>query len=312
MKLRFPWLSKASSAQGRIGLAVGPDGWTVVSVSGDGDVEHCQLYSDIGDPQHFVETLVEQQQWQDRPCTIVLHPLYYQMLLVEAPPVPDDEMAAAVHWRIKELLDFPVDQAAVEFFHLPEDAYRGRKKMLYAVAMRKNSLQSLVAPIEAGGLAVDRVDIAELALHKQARLLPKGRGGTAVVHLLESEGFINLIEDGNIYLSRNLDVGLERLLGAADPSAVLDELLLEIQRSLDFYESQLGKGIIADLYFSPATDDMKAVEEHMAMLLGLNVQPFKVSVDLDEPLPANGALALAVAMADVEPAIEEEAISAAD
>lgn len=300
MKIRLPWLSQTPLKQGRIGLAVGPDGWTVVAVSVGGDIEHCQLYADIGDPQHFVETLVDQNQWQGRPCTVVLHPLYYQMLLVEAPPVPAEEMAPAVRWRIKELLDFPVDQAAVDYFLLPEDAYRGRKKMLYAIAMRKDSLQSLVAPIEAGGLAVDNVDVAELALHKQARLLPKGRGGTAVVHLLENEGFINLIEDGCIYLSRSLDVGLARLQDPAVRTAALEALLLEIQRSLDFYESQLGKGIVADLYLSPASGDTKPVEDYLAAQLGLNVQAFSLSVAVDNDLlPANSALALGVAMADI-------------
>lgn len=315
MKFRLPWLSTASLKQGRIGLAVGPDGWTVVAVSADGDIEHCQLYIDIGDPQHFIETLVEQQQWQGRPCTVVLHPLYYQMLLVEAPSVPDDEMAAAVRWRVKELLDFSVDEAAIDFFRLPDDAYRGRKKMLYAIAMRKASLQSLIAPIESGGLAVDNVDIAELAAHKHAQRLPKGRGGTAVVHLLENEGFINLIDDGNIYLSRNLDVGLAQLQEPAGRAATLEALLLEIQRSLDFYESQLGKGIIADLYLSPASEDIKPVEEYLAMQLGLNVQLLVMSTAFGGTLPSNAVLALGAAMVGLagptQPPVEES-ISAAN
>lgn len=267
-----------------------------MAVTADGDIEHCQHYTDISDPQSFVETLVDQHQWQGRPCTVVLHPMYYQMLLVEAPPVPADEMASAVRWRIKELLDFPVDLAAVDYFLLPEDAYRGRKKMLYAIAMRKESLQSLIAPIEAAGLAVDRVDIAELALHKQSQLLPKGRGGTAVVHLLENEGFINLIEDGCIYLSRGLDVGLSQLQPLSGRDAALEALLLEVQRSLDFYESQLGKGIIADLYLSPANDNIKPVEDFLAMQLGLNVQPFMLSSAVDNSSPANSVLALGAAI----------------
>jgi MSHA biogenesis protein MshI len=257
-------------------LAAGPDGWSVVYRDAQGCIRYCQQNTDLGDPANWLQGLVEQQGWNGVPCSLVLHPLYYQVLLTEKPAVAADELLDAVRWQIKDLLDFSVEQAVIDFFPLPDDAYRGRKSMLYAVAMRKTSLEAIVAPVEASGLALGCVEIAELALHKFAIEVPAGRGGSAFVHMLESEGFINLLEQGSIYLSRSLDVGLAAFRDVGN-SGELDNLLLEIQRSLDFYESQLGKGIIANLYYSPASEEMAPVATHLANLLGLDVQPLDLS-----------------------------------
>ncbi|HEB28366.1 MAG TPA: hypothetical protein ENI05_11430, partial [Porticoccus sp.] len=211
-------------------------------------------------------------------CSMVLHPVYYQLLLAERPSVEEAELSSAVRWKVKELLDFPVEEAAVEHFLLPEDAYRGRQKMLYAAALRKTTLKSLVEPVEASGLSVDCIEIAELALHNIVSRLPQEGGGIAMVQLHEGEGFINLVEDGAIYLTRRLDIGLDKFSSTGNNTAFFDSLFLEIQRSLDYYESQLGKGIITRLFYSPGLPDTNSIGEFLSAQLGLNVSTLDLTV----------------------------------
>ncbi|MGK0499023.1 MAG: MSHA biogenesis protein MshI [Oceanicoccus sp.] len=271
MAITIPWLAKGNSKKGRVGLAVGPDGMAVVYLNASGSLQYCQFHDVDGDVGSTLAQLVVEQDWQDTPCSIVLHPLYYQLLLTERPPVEGDEMSSAIRWKVKELLDFPLEEAAIEYFLLPEDAYRGRQKMLYAAALRKKTLSSLVAPIEISGLAVDCVEVAELAMHNIVSRLPREGGGIAMVQLSESEGFINLVEDGAIYLTRRLDIGLDKFHPGADNSQFFEALLLDIQRSLDYYESQLGKGIITRLFYSPGLESTVAIGEFLSAQLGLNV-----------------------------------------
>lgn len=275
MKIKIPWLASKNISSGRVGIAVGPDGLSIAHVDGSGVTDFCQIYPDAGDGRELLKELVGEHGWQGKLCSLVLHPIYYQMTLAEAPPVEGEEMAEAIRWRLKEFVDYPLEEAAIDHFMLPEDAYRGRKSMLYAAVMRKHSLEGLVEPIEESGLELDCIEVSELALHNLCGSLPEVRGGTAILYLLENEGFINLVEDGEIYLSRNIDIGFSQF-ETGDRNRHFESLLLEVQRSLDFYESQLGKGIIANLYYSSVSSASGDLGEYLSNQLGLNVAPLNI------------------------------------
>ena len=62
------------------------------------------------------------------PTVSVLDPDSYRLLLVEAPDVPADELRAAVRWRVKDLIDFHVDDAVIDVFEMPQHARGGRRR----------------------------------------------------------------------------------------------------------------------------------------------------------------------------------------
>lgn len=319
MKLAMPWFNRRGTRSGRLGLSIGPEGLGLAHLSDEGRLLHCRHYAREEDVSTQLQSLVASLQLKDSPCSIVLHPGYYQLLLAEAPAVPDDEMSQAVRWKIKELLDFPLDQAAIEHFMLPGDAYRGRQKMLYAAALRKDDLNGLVTPVEEAGLIVDCVEIAELAMHNLVVRLPSEPGGIALVQLHETGGFINLVEEGAVYLSRRLDVGLGSFDPVGDNSRFFDALFLDIQRSLDFYEAQLGKGIITQLWYSPGLPLTAEIGSFLSSQLGLNVGALDLSplalVDvIDEELDEQISLsadAIGAALGPCDAAADEESVSAA-
>src|SRR6059058_3400856 len=54
-------------------------------------------------------------------CTTVLGGGDYQIMSVEAPNVPRDEIKAAMRFRLKDILDFPVDDATFDLVDIPLD-----------------------------------------------------------------------------------------------------------------------------------------------------------------------------------------------
>jgi len=284
--ISIPWLNRKSSTTGRIGIAVGPDGLSIAYLDAKQKLTFCRLYDELSDSTQLLGDLVAEHEWKGMPCTVVLHPVYYQLLLTERPPVEDEELSSAVRWKVKELLDFPIEEAAIDTFSLPEDAYRGRHKMLYAAALRKTTLQDLVSPVEAAGLEVDCIEVSELALHNLSSRITSDRGCTAIVQFHAGEGFINLVESGAIYLSRRLDIGLDKFKPSGDNTTFFDTLFLEIQRSLDFYESQLGKGIVTYLYYSPGLPSTEAIGRFLSAQLAVTVEPLSLSaVNVDSDIP---------------------------
>src|SRR5438874_9739904 len=66
---------------------------------------------DARDPKSF-ERVAREFGAKSFRCTTLLKPADYQILLVEAPAVKREELKPALRWRVKDMLDYPVDKAS--------------------------------------------------------------------------------------------------------------------------------------------------------------------------------------------------------
>jgi MSHA biogenesis protein MshI len=173
---------------------------------------------------------------QKVPCNFVIANGQYQLLLGEAPKVPLEELAEALRWRVKDLIQFPVADAVIDAFLLPEDSARGTSRMAYAVVAQRNNVVQLVSHAKAVNAELNAIDIPELALRNIAQACCDTRRGVALVKLSQGGGSLQIIRDGNLYLSRQFSLAYNAGLLDDLPG---DALVLELQRSLDYFERQL-------------------------------------------------------------------------
>lgn len=192
---------------------------------------------------------VAQKELKHAPCNLVLAQGEYQVLLVEAPDVAEKELRQAIRWRIKDLISIRVEDAAIEVFLLPKDGGRSGKQMAYVVALEMERVKSAVALIRASGLELVSIDIGELALRNLVCLketIAKDTGrGVALVRLVEGKGIVSIYRKGNLYLSRQFKIDFG---GGLLDDIPVESFLLEVQRSLDYYERQMGQVPPASLY----------------------------------------------------------------
>src|SRR5688572_5338035 len=67
-------------------------------------------------------------------CATTLPGRKYKVQLMDAPSVPDQELKAAVRWRLKDFLDYPVESATVDVLAVPADQNAPtRSRSVYAV-----------------------------------------------------------------------------------------------------------------------------------------------------------------------------------
>ena len=123
----------------QIGVFVTPDGVAAAQVSaaapsGKPRLERC-VYEKRGAHDPFAR-VVGRLPNRRAPTVSVLDPGGYRLLLVEAPDVPADELRAAVRWRIKDLIDFHIDDAVIDVFEMPPHARGGPRRMMYAVTAK--------------------------------------------------------------------------------------------------------------------------------------------------------------------------------
>jgi MSHA biogenesis protein MshI len=173
-------------------------------------------------------------------CTTLLRPDQYQILLVEAPAVKPDELKSAVRWRIKDMLDYHVDDATIDVLDVPLPAgVPQRAHYMYTVAARNDVIRTTIDRFAAGGMPLQVIDIPDTAQRNLAALLEAADGkAVALLAFDDHGGLITVNFGGELYLSRRLDVTAAQLAEAQDEARerLLERALLETQRSLDHCE----------------------------------------------------------------------------
>lgn len=213
-------------------------------------------------------------------CSFLLNSGEYQMLVVEAPNVPAAELKTAVRWRIKDMLDFAVDDATIDVLDIPADRNaQSRNRSLYAVAARNEVIRKRMADFAAAKLPVSVIDIPELAQRNIASLLEDKGRGMAMLSFDESGGLLTFTFDGELYSARHIDVPLSQLNqpDSEQRQRHFDRITLELQRSMDHFERQFSFITISKLVLAPLPPAVN-LEAYLATNLYLPVS----TLNLDE------------------------------
>jgi len=268
------WFKKTVvKPEGLVGLSMTDAGVAIGhSIQQDGQwmIKECE-FAAIPPEQHasFIKDWVATRQLQNADCHYVLHEDEYDLQLLEAPPVEEEELREAVIWRLKDLINIPIEEAAVDIFPLPEDAYRGRMNMIYAVATKKTRIESIIKLTKAAGLDLTVIDIEEMALRNIALYLHEMEHGTvALLQLRETQGSMFMYSHESLYLNRQIEMGYSSFIVipgeiSLDNRVMVERLALDLQRSLDYYESQLGKGVTSKIYILPMEDENVHFEDDL-------------------------------------------------
>jgi MSHA biogenesis protein MshI len=142
------------------------------------------------------------------------------------------------------------------------------------------------------------IDIPELCQRNIAALLPEDQVGVAVLHLSASGGLLTLSRQGSLYLSRALDVGASQLSAASgdaqeltsEVARLLDGVVLEVQRSLDYYESHFSLPPITTLAVAPTERPIPGLIGHLAANLGVPVRLLDLNAVLNVASPLSDAV----------------------
>ncbi len=218
------------------------------------------------------------------PCNLVMSPGSYQLILGEAPKVPAEELAEALRWRIKDLVQFPIAEAVVDAFLLPEDSARGTSRMAYTVASQRKNIEAVVATTKATGLQLKNIDIPELVLRNLAEACCDTKRGVAIVKLHQGGGSLQIIRDGNLYLSRQFSLSYNAGLLDDLPG---DALVLELQRSLDYFERQMRQVPPSHIYLcgENVTADKLTPDIRNALAVTINLLDLKSGLQVANAIP---------------------------
>lgn len=261
LQLLKKWRGRGVGEGRTLGISLTEDSLSLALIReqrGQPFLEHCEhiLLPDDEPLRDWLPRQISERGLQDLPCNVLLSSPDYNLYLIEAPRVEESEMRAAVRWKVKDLLDIPLEDAAIDVFPVPEDAFQGRSRMLYVVAAQRSRVQSLIELIGRAGLALRCIDIPELAMRNITARFADDTNGLAFMALKTHGSSLNLTRNGALYLTRKISSQVAQgAMQAPDWEQLRDRLVLEVQRSLDYYESQMGQNAVSRVLLAPRGAD---------------------------------------------------------
>jgi MSHA biogenesis protein MshI len=271
----------------QVGLHVQPGGIALVSAQDRGAgswlVSSCHHRECAPEEQPaLLARLVDELGLRGARCVAVLSPGEYALRAVEAPAVPDAELRSALRWSLGEVVDMDLGDAMVDAIPVPVGERRGRGRLVYAIAAPKPRLRELAHLALGSGLRLAAIDVAELALRNLLALCPADPGGMLTLAVHERVATLLVTRESTLYVARWADADLEALAGELDKvegellggefaGPELDALVLEIQRSLDYYHHELGQRPASCVRIAPLAVDVPELPQRIAKVLGLEV-----------------------------------------
>ncbi len=242
-------------------------GWTSVVLSADRisvacvtrgpdarlQVEECESFAREGSDLDALKRLKNAKRLARNHCTTLLAQGQYQLLQVDRPDnlpkdAPPEDLRETLRWRIKEMVDFPVDQAGIEILPIPPQA--GRTPQLWVVAASHDSLRPQVHLFQDAQVPLEAIDIPELAQRNLAGLFEELNRGLALASFDGKGGQLTITFQGELFMARHLDVSGPEL-ARPDAGGLHERVLLDIQRSLDNFDRNYSSIPLTRLLIGP-------------------------------------------------------------
>jgi MSHA biogenesis protein MshI len=229
-------------------------GWCVVAIGNAGVhlvqvqnlahqpiVKQCIYHQVENLDSDSLEKILKEYQIGEPQFSTLLSSGEYQLLMVDAPNVPVNELKTAVRWKIKDTLNYPVDDATIDVVQIPGNNFGSdRPQSLYAVAASNETIRKRISLFENAKMDLSVIDIPEMAQRNLAALFETEGRGLVLLTFSDEGGLLTFTSNGELLLARRIEISLGQLQDADHNLRMqfMDRVELEVQRSLDYFDRQ--------------------------------------------------------------------------
>ncbi|MCE9679778.1 MSHA biogenesis protein MshI [Shewanella sp. AS1] len=174
---------------------------------------------------------------------IVLNSAFYQLLVVDKPAVEAAEIPQALVWSIKDMVARPVNTLHFDYFEPPEST----QNKLNLVVVEREFLSEMAQAAEKYGLVISTVSIEEMAISNLS--VTESLAKLVLLHEPNQELKLIIVKQGQLFMQRTVRGfnQIDKVSGEDLRLGVADSLSLELQRSMDYFESQLRQAPVAEI-----------------------------------------------------------------
>jgi MSHA biogenesis protein MshI len=251
--------------------------------SGRPRVTLCESYRKEGSDTATLVRLSKRLKLRRYRCTTVLGRNHYQLHQLDAPNVPREELKAAVRWRVRDIIDYPLEGATVDVLDIPADSSApAPERAVYAVTAPNAAIASCAEPYHGSSVSLEAIDIVELAQRNIAALFePEGRG-VAMLAFYDDEGLLTFTRGGELYSARRIEITMDQLVNASADRrlAYFERIALEVQRSLDHLGRQYHYVPLVKLLLGPLPSE-PGLRDYLEQNINVPVETIDLAAVLD-------------------------------
>lgn len=272
-------------AAGWFAICLGEHGVYLAKVEFSGAmprVVRCEYHETGAVSAAALEKLRRDADLGDGAFTTLLNPGEYQILLVDAPNVPAGELKAAIRWKIKDNLNYHIDDATVDVLQIPAHKYGSeRAQSMYAIAASNVTIQQRIKLFEQAKIALEVIDIPEMALRNIAALFEQPDRALVLLAFDDNGGLMTFTSGGELFLSRRTEITAGQLQDADE--ALREQhrgrVELELQRSLDYFDRQFNHIPVSRVLVS--APDNAGLAAFLAAAVDVSVEKLDLSQVMD-------------------------------
>lgn len=222
---------------------------------------------------------------------LVLAPGDYQMLQIEAPNVPPEELRDAVRWRATEFLDGSPNDYTIDVLNIASGGEGASPGKVIVVVAHNDLLRRRMKDGEALGLGLSVVDVAETAQRNllHAVLLAEKSEIEVAGALVADAGSASMVisVNGQLYFYRRFEFEVDPLAVPAEEAqpAMMAEgevaesatrSLTQLQRSLDLWDNAYAHLPLGTLRVQ-AGPKTAAIVDRIAVAAGVDTRALLVA-----------------------------------
>jgi MSHA biogenesis protein MshI len=225
--------------------------------------------------QNSLPAYVQKEGLAGTPCFFALSSHWYRIHQIDKPSVKDDEMFDALQWPIKEVAGTEKD-VVYDYSELPVQV-AGQNKVM-AVAIAKDEVEKLTKVIYSAELELKSIVVEEFATTHLVAVTNE-----PVITLVQEHGeviVLNIIKNNQLYFTRRLK-GFENIGDFTELElnmGITESICVQIQRSMDFFESQLRQAPIKRILLKLDSHHVDFLSRHISESMGVVCEAFKPNI----------------------------------
>jgi MSHA biogenesis protein MshI len=230
---------------------------------------------------------------KNTPCAGLMRPGSYQLLLLETPQVPDEELRGAVRDHIQGISEFHVNDVILDTVDVParQEATESLSvKMMYVAIAPKTAVLDHVDELLNAGFCLNYLDVPEFALCHLTSHIAEDKEGMAFLWINQDKAILMLTRQGQLYLARTVNAPhLARLTSSEvtlNPTTfsndtkinqTISQIILETQQALNYYQACYHHPAIQTLVIAPTPYQTPEIVDYFQSILKIKVRPFDLN-----------------------------------
>lgn len=218
-----------------------------------------------------IEKITQKYHLHQKPISYLLEHNDYQRIQIEKPNVPDDELKEAVRWTLKDLVNTPVEDITLDIIHIPKSSDGENNQDYIYVAFAQNKfIAKLSNTLIDAKVNLKYIEARMMAQRNIANYLAVDGEGEALLTFSANGALLTFTHQGEICNARFIEIDVDKTDGS------FEKISLEIQRSLDGFESKFRNIFIKKLLVAPF-DIREQFCAHLRESIYTKVETFELS-----------------------------------